>query len=253
MEFFKNHFIDMNILNHNNLKWKLLEKLYNENYLYKDNKKPKIPKIIHQIWLGDKYPEKYHYYTEKLMKINKGWEYKLWTDADVDSFKLKNIKLFNNISNLGAKSDIFRYEILERIGGVYIDTDFDSVKSFDDLLYLDFFAGTQDKEMIILNSIMASIPNHKYISNIVYRLQKNENFNDNIDGVMNNTGPYFINDIFFNIINENDNVVIFPRKFFFPFPNKYRHVKQDKNYIKFTNSFNNKNTYVVHLWHTTWQ
>lgn len=238
-----------------NPKWKLLHKLYDNNF----NKKgivedQKIPKIIHQIWLGGKFPEKYVYYRDKMMDINKGWEYKLWTDDDVDGFGLKNIKLFNNIKNLGAKSDIFRYEILERLGGVYIDTDFDTVKSFDDLLHLDAFAGNGHVAAPeIFNSIMASIPNHKYMSAIVKELQKIENFNDNIDGVMNNTGPYFVSRVFYDTINESDNVVIFPTKFFFPFPATYRHIPQNDKYNTITNSFNNKNTYCLHLWHTTWQ
>ena len=32
---------------------------------------------------------------------------------------------------LGEKSDIFRYEILYRFGGVYVDTDFECIKPFE--------------------------------------------------------------------------------------------------------------------------
>ena len=52
-------------------------------------------KIIHQIWLGGEIPKRYSSYIEKLKKINPNWEYKLWTDKDIDIFGLKNIKLFN--------------------------------------------------------------------------------------------------------------------------------------------------------------
>jgi len=237
-------------------KWELLHKLYDENYYNKKgiSKEEKIPKIIHQVWLGGKIPEKYITYRNKMMEINKGWEYKLWTDADVDVFELKNIKLFNNIKNLGAKSDIFRYEILERFGGVYIDTDFDCVKPFDDLLHLDAFAGNGHAVTPeVFNSIMASIPNHKYMSAIVRELQKIENFNDDINGVMYTTGPYFVSRVFYDTISESDNVVIFPTKFFFPFPINQRHIPRNDKYNSITNSFNNENTYCCHLWHTTWQ
>ena len=193
----------------------------------------------------------------KMMEINKGWEYKLWKDKDVEIFGLKNIKLFNNITNFGAKSDIFRYEILERMGGVYIDTDFDTVKPFDDLIHLDAFAGNGHvNKPEVFNSIMASSPDHKYMENIVNELLKIDSFRDDINGVMNNTGPYFVSRVFFDTINEYDNVVIFPTKFFFPFPAVYRHQYHslnDVDYRKLISSYYDKNTYVSHLWHTTWQ
>jgi mannosyltransferase OCH1-like enzyme len=187
------------------------------------------------------------------MKINVGWKYKLWTDKDVDEFSLKNIKLYNNIKNLGAKSDIFRYEILERLGGVYIDVDFDCVKPFDDLLTLDFFAGNGHVDVPeIFNSVMASSPNYKYMTALVNELLKKDYFKDNIDGVMNNTGPYFITRVFYDNINEDDNVVIFPTKYFFPFPAVHRFVNYDQS-KDFIHSFNNDKTYCIHLWHTNWQ
>jgi len=236
-------------------RWLLLEELYNKNFLEKKEKIDKIPKIIHQIWLGSDVPKRYDLYREKLIKINPNWEYKLWTDNDVDDFGLKNIKLFNNIKNLGAKSDILRYEILERIGGLYVDADFDFIKPFDDLCHLDFFAGNGHvQEPEVFNSIMASIPNHKYVSNLVSELQKKTTFVDDINGVMNNTGPYFVTKVFFDVINKNDNVVIFPTKFLFPFPAVYRHnVDDGEESKKFIYSFLNENSYCLHLWHTNWQ
>jgi mannosyltransferase OCH1-like enzyme len=41
---------------------------------------------------------------------------------------------FDRASNFGEKSDIWRYEILFRLGGVYVDTDFECVRPFDSLL-----------------------------------------------------------------------------------------------------------------------
>jgi len=233
-------------------RWKMLENMY-DNWQNKTDRQQKIPKIIHQIWLGGEYPEKYIPFRDKMMELNKGWEYKLWTDKDVESFGLKNIKLFNNIKNLGAKADIFRYEILERMGGLYLDTDFECTKSFDDLVDLSFFAGNGHIDQPeVFNSLMASEPNHKFVSALVSELQKKNSFVDNIDGVMNNTGPYFITRVFFNTINESDNVVVFPTKFFFPFPAVYRHMAYEsaQNFIR---SFITDRTYCIHLWHTTWQ
>lgn len=251
-DYFKNVVNKVN----NDPRWKLLEHLYNRNYLNKiDKSEQKIPKIIHQVWLGDSFPEKYIKLRDEMMEINSNWEYRLWTDKEVKVFGLKNVELFNNIRNLGAKSDILRYEILERIGGLYIDIDFKCVKPFDCLCYLDFFAGNGhvDKPEII-NSLIACAPNNKFISKIVSELIKKKYFIDDINGVMNNTGPYFITKNIFDVLTENDNIVIFPTKYFFPFPAIYRNkVKDSTKSWKFINSFSNENTFAIHLWHTNWQ
>jgi mannosyltransferase OCH1-like enzyme len=239
------------------INWILLEKLYNNHY-NRVERTEKIPKIIHQIWLGGEFPSKYNDFRDKMMSINNNWEYKLWTDVDVDTFDLKNKILYNNIKNLGAKSDIFRYEILERIGGLYIDVDFDTIKPFDDLCSLDFFAGVGhvDKPEVF-NSLMASIPKHKYIASLVSDLQTKTHIDDSIGGVMENTGPYFITRKFFEVISEEDNVVVFPTKYFFPFPAIYRHdvmkIDDKERANKFVYSYNNDKTYAIHLWHTNWQ
>jgi len=237
-------------------RWKLLEHLYNKNYLNRiDKSEQKIPRIIHQVWLGGTFPEKYIKLRNDMMKLNSNWEYKLWTDKELKGFGLKNIELYNNIENFGARSDIFRYEILERMGGLYIDIDFQCVKPFDSLCCLDFFAGNGHVEKPeVFNSIMASSPNNKFISKIVSELSKKNYFVDDINGVMNNTGPYFVTKNIFNELTENDNLVIFPTKYFFPFPAIYRHkVNYSDKSWKFINSFINENTYAIHLWHTNWQ
>ena len=36
--------------------------------------------------------------------------------------------VFERAINPGMKSDIFRYEILKQIGGLYVDTDFECLK-----------------------------------------------------------------------------------------------------------------------------
>jgi mannosyltransferase OCH1-like enzyme len=49
----------------------------------------------------------------------------------------KNINAFNDTPNNGQKSDILRSQILYEFGGVYLDTDFILVKTFEELLDLD--------------------------------------------------------------------------------------------------------------------
>ena len=94
-----------------------------------------IPKIIHHIWLGSPFPDhlvalrqtwqRHHDSTE--------WQMQLWDDDAIASFGLMNYEAYNAATNFGEKSDIARYEILYRLGGVYVDTDFECISALDDL------------------------------------------------------------------------------------------------------------------------
>ena len=65
----------------------------------------------------------------------------IWTDEDAENFPMKNRDIFEKATNLGMKSDIFRYEILYQQGGVYLDTDFFCLQPLDDLNEMyDFYS-----------------------------------------------------------------------------------------------------------------
>ena len=56
--------------------------------------KQKIPKKIHQIWIGPKkMPNNYKIWTETWKKYNPSWHYKLWTEKDLNILYEKIYKL----------------------------------------------------------------------------------------------------------------------------------------------------------------
>ena len=61
------------------------------------------------------------------MKYHPDWEYKLWTDETVKEITLINQELFDKAKNYGEKSDILKWELVYRFGGVYIDTDMEAL------------------------------------------------------------------------------------------------------------------------------
>lgn len=226
--------------------WKLVKTLYNKNYVYSSDTEPKIPKKIHQIWLGGKLPGKYKKYCDSWQKFNPSWEYKLWTDDDLNSIKITKKEIFDFCPNYANKSDILRYEILNQHGGLYVDTDFECLKSFDDLLYLDFFAGfAHDKDMILYTALIASVARHPITDNCVNMLKKGYNGNDTMK-VMRTTGPYYFTECFLaDTTKDMNGVVIFPTDFFYPFPNNMRHTSNFKKYIK-------QCSYAIHYWDVSW-
>ena len=90
-----------------------------------------IPRKIHQIWIGSKLPASYRTWTDSWVLKNQGWDYILWDKKAIFNFGLVNEEAFIHSPSLGVKSDIARYEILERFGGVYADTDFECIRSMN--------------------------------------------------------------------------------------------------------------------------
>lgn len=235
--------------------WAMLENNFDKYYL-ENQDNITIPKKIHQIWLGGKFPDKYKRIRDTWMAKNPDWEYRLWTDDDIDDFKLENIDKYNTIANLGSRSDIFRYEILYRYGGLYIDTDFECLSSFNDLTYLDFFAGTGHVGIPeVYNGLIACRPWHPLMRKLIddIKVVKTNNF----DQIISLTGPKYFSDNLFEYIKEHpgDKVVIFPTTFFYAFPAVYRQLVRTDNLQsqEIVNKFNTDKSHCVHLWYTSWQ
>jgi len=82
-----------------------------------------IPKIVHQIWIGPKKRPDIWMDTVKKFASDYGFEYKLWNDENVKDLKLINQKYYDENTTYHGKSDILRYELLHRYGGIFIDAD----------------------------------------------------------------------------------------------------------------------------------
>ena len=223
--------------------WITAKTLYENNYV--DCNVTQIPQKIHQVWLGGVLPHRYRLLSESWKKHNPTWEYKLWGDSDVESFGLKNRELFYNAKNMGQRSDIFRYEILNSHGGIYVDTDFECLKSFDDLMYLDFFTGiSYDTKMVLYIGLIATVPGHPVIQRCIESL--GSYVGHNAFDVMEATGPYHFTRCFYETVNkETKGVVAFPMDFFYPLPNYMRDTKKPYDWIK-------PCSYAIHHWAVTW-
>jgi mannosyltransferase OCH1-like enzyme len=225
--------------------WETARILYENNYINCADNVTRIPKNIHQVWLGGKLPDKYRVLSESWKRLHPAWQYRLWTDKDVESFGLKNKGLFYKAKNMGQRSDIFRYEILNRHGGIYIDTDFECLKPFDDLLYLDFFTGiSYDTKMVLYIGLIATIPGHPIIESCINSMGFYDGHNS--FDVMETTGPYHFTRCFYDTVNKDTKgVVAFPMDFFYPLPNYLRNSKEPYKYVK---DF----SYAIHHWAVTW-
>lgn len=214
-----------------------------------------IPKIIHLVWFGGERPKKFDLLVNKIKDINYDYEIYEWNENNIN-FELINNDLFKNCENLGAKSDIFRFEVLNKYGGIYMDYDFIQLKKFDELLNYEFFIGTAEccpEES--WNSIIGSTKQNDICVKFLNDLQNVEPIGkQEITRVMNETGPYYLNNILKSGYFENKYKKLIG-KYFFPFPAEERFKIRDMNHsdIEYCLSFADESTYCIHLHTTTWQ
>jgi len=228
--------------------WAILRNLYDHNFVNAASKDfTRMPKRIHQIWIGSAIPSKYLTWGDTWRKHNPGWEYRLWTDKDVDEIEMKNPKLLGMLSNYGAKSDFMRYHIINQYGGIYIDTDFECVKSFDDLTYLDFLIGVgYDSIPQLYVGLIGSVPHHPIMERIVEQVNLIDK-DIRIPDVLNNISANFFTRNFFHIVRGSmPGVLALPPDYLYPFPNDKGHSYRDG--LRFVKPC----SYAVHHWEVSW-
>lgn len=241
---------------------KRFESLYNKSqiYLTHDKSAPaRIPKIVHQIWLGSEVPKKFSSWMSSWINMQ-GWEYKLWTDKEVVNFPLHNRNLYDNAKDYGEKADILRYEILYQEGGLYTDVDFENINTdLFDLLNcsFDFYAGLEPMEhrqpinsLLVGNAIFASIPGHPLLERVIADMSVHYNQHGTEWAVMA-TGPVYFTQKFneYNqLADANYRNIILPPTFLFPLT--YTEVR-DNLKVNLT-KFIKPETGAIHYWSGSW-
>ena len=79
-----------------------------------------IPKIIHQIHLGDKNLSKQELeWQEGWRRLNPSWQYIMWDDKKIkNELRITHTKILQSCKSFSEKSDILRFEILHQFGGL---------------------------------------------------------------------------------------------------------------------------------------
>ena len=98
-----------------------------------------IPKIIYQTWFKKELPIPIQSSIDNMMIINKDYEYELFDDVDMRNFIKTNydeiiLKCFDSLKIGAAKADLWRYLILYKTGGIYIDVDSVIIGNLDELI-----------------------------------------------------------------------------------------------------------------------
>ena len=103
-----------------------------------------IPKLIHLCWLsGDPYPPKIQYCIDSWKKYLPDYEIMLWDTKRFDVDSLPWTRQAFEKKKYAFVADYIRLYAVYNYGGIYLDSDVEVIKSFDDLLHLPYFTGIE--------------------------------------------------------------------------------------------------------------
>lgn len=130
-----------------------------------------IPRTLHFVWTGPPMPAQYATWIRQWAALHPGWRIRLWGASDLTD--LVNQDLFDaadEIAGAGAgqlRSDIARYEILYRHGGVYADCDYAPQKPIDPLCDVDAWAAWETDGEWMANGVLGSVPGHPLWADLI--------------------------------------------------------------------------------------
>ncbi len=239
--------------------WQAFANLYT-TYIVTDRlytKQPRIPKIIHHIWLGSPLPESAQRFIATWRQHNPGWLFILWDDARVAQLQLVNQTAYDAATNWGEKSDIARYEILYLFGGLYVDTDFECLQPFDALHHCcDFYTGAAVNSgggvCTVFNGLLASTPQHPVLKRCIEGIRHEPLPGLTwADDIMHRTGPHHFTKCLKEAIAAGDPIgrcVPFPPTYFYPWPGAWRFNK-NRDFIE---QFIRPESLAIHHWANSW-
>lgn len=208
---------------------------------------PKIPKIMHWIWIGKEVPEKFKQLQQGWVEMHPDWEIHIWRDKDIETFGFRNYDLIKKSRNPGAISDLMRYEILYRYGGVYVDYDFECLQPLDELSYLyDFYIGIQplDCGFVQLGTgLVGSIPGHPLLKQVIEDIRAR--WSSDHGDVPKETGPVAFTQTFLAHADKGGLIdVALPAHYFYPLGCKEYNLLRDQ--WLYEGSFG------IHRWAASW-
>lgn len=127
-----------------------------------------IPRTIHHIWVGPPMPDPLTAYMRTWRDLHPDWEHVLWSSFD----DLTNQDAYDRAEEITPhvgqlRSDLARYEILHRHGGVYVDCDMEALRPIDDLLSAGCFAGWETDGVWVNNAVLGCVPGHPLMADLI--------------------------------------------------------------------------------------
>jgi hypothetical protein len=194
----------------------------------------RIPQTIHRVWLGDRpMPIEHQHFAETFVHHHPSWEMRLWTEEDLPALGITEASLSRSASEL---SNVVRYEVLRRFGGVYVDTDVECRRPLTPVLRgIEAFAALEAPGRVG-SAVLGSIAGHPAFARAAMLARRTLGVGAHSADA---NGPYFLS----LLLEQEPSVTILGAELFYP----YRWDEPERRHERFPDA------YAVHHWTTSWQ
>ena len=149
----------------------------------KENKSLKIPTNIFQTYINNNYHNNSHFNcVQSLIDLNPDFDYYFYNDIECRIFIKSHyneliLNAYDSLYPCAFKADLFRYLIIYKYGGIYLDNKYLVRKSFHSILNTDDFnLYCQDtKENLLFNSLLISEKENIHYKHIINHIVNNVN------------------------------------------------------------------------------
>jgi mannosyltransferase OCH1-like enzyme len=169
-----------------------------------------IPRIFHQIWVGpEPFPEEYARHQETWLHHHPDWELRFWTEKNLPApGDLRRREGSELLRSPWERSDVLRLELIWRFGGVYVDTDFECLRSIEPLIEdTDFFIGLVNSRRVN-NALFGAVAGHAVLDHALEKIRPREF--PGYDKAA--TGARFLD----RLLDKQPGVTFFDRELFYP-------------------------------------
>jgi hypothetical protein len=131
-----------------------------------------IPKLLHYVWVGSPLPDSQRAYLDTWRESNPDFGIVCWNEKNIDMSQPIIRDAYKN-KKWAKVADIARLQAVQRMGGIYFDTDFKIFKSLMPMLSYRCFYAFQTKEPNadwIGNSVFGAEPDHWFIEEALHGL-----------------------------------------------------------------------------------
>lgn len=207
----------------------VMEKSNNEiNNIIMDNNRPKnismnnnndiIPKVIYQTWATKNLPVNMMKTVNELKMANSEFQHVLFDDLDCHEFIKNNfgqdvLKAYNMLIPGAYKADLWRYCVLYKNGGIYVDIKYKTINNFKlkDLLDREYYVVDRPsffrRRNGIYNAFMVCKKGNKILLECINKIVENVNLNYYGPSPLYPTGPGLLGEILTNNNYYVDNIL----------------------------------------------
>jgi len=185
-----------------------------------------IPKNIFQSWYTVELHPIVKQTIQNFLNINKDYKYHLYTDDDMEIFVKDNYpgeiyECYNKLNIIVAKVDFWRYLVLYKYGGIYLDMDSSIEKCLDELIKDDDEAiiTAEGNPVVYVQWALIFNKEHPILKKTIELVVDNIKNNRYPNNIIKMTGPYVYtkainlihNELFKNKL-EQSKIIKLPQK-----------------------------------------